>query len=138
MSFFFSLHAGSENANEQLKELHMLMKEDLTPVDRVHVRKSIEQHKLGTNRTLLRQVRRPGLSSALSSQKLFGSSSSGRWGIFPVKGTVGHDSLAFTEVGFVQLTVAESPFLFLPTYLFLVLKRKVKRWGYSPGKLSET
>ena len=42
------------------------MKEDLTPVDRVHVRKSIEQHKLGTNRTLLRQVRRPSLSSALS------------------------------------------------------------------------
>ncbi|XP_053767699.1 5'-3' DNA helicase ZGRF1 isoform X3 [Desmodus rotundus] len=60
----YSLHAGSENANEQLKELHALMKEDLTPVDRVHVRKSIEQHKLGTNRTLLRQVRVVGATCA--------------------------------------------------------------------------
>jgi hypothetical protein len=51
------LHAGSENENEQLKELHALMKEDLTPVERVYVRKSIDQHKLGTNRTLLKQVR---------------------------------------------------------------------------------
>lgn len=57
MSFFLSLHAGSENASEQLKELHALMKEDLTPMERVYVRRSIEQHKLGTNRTLLGQVR---------------------------------------------------------------------------------
>lgn len=33
------------------------MKEDLTPVEKVYVRKSIEQHKLGTNKTLLKQVR---------------------------------------------------------------------------------
>nr|XP_045248718.1 protein ZGRF1 isoform X9 [Macaca fascicularis] len=52
----YSLHAGSENESEQLKELHALMKEDLTPMERVYVRKSIEQHKLGTNRTLLKQV----------------------------------------------------------------------------------
>nr|XP_055241173.1 protein ZGRF1 isoform X9 [Gorilla gorilla gorilla] len=52
----YSLHAGSENESEQLKELHALMKEDLTPTERVYVRKSIEQHKLGTNRTLLKQV----------------------------------------------------------------------------------
>lgn len=57
MSFFLSLHAGSENASEQLKELQALMKEDLTPMERVYVRRSIEQHKLGTNRTLLGQVR---------------------------------------------------------------------------------
>lgn len=49
------MHA-SENENEQLKELHALMKEDLTPLERVYVRKSIEQHKLGTNKTLLKQV----------------------------------------------------------------------------------
>ncbi|EDL82151.1 rCG28398, partial [Rattus norvegicus] len=33
------------------------MREELTPIERVYVRKSIEQHKLGTNRVLLKQVR---------------------------------------------------------------------------------
>ncbi|XP_038167500.1 protein ZGRF1 [Arvicola amphibius] len=60
----YSLHAGSENENEQLKELHALMKEELTAVERVYVRKSIEQHKLGTNRTLLKQVRVVGITCA--------------------------------------------------------------------------
>ncbi|XDA77312.1 hypothetical protein R6Z07F_007446 [Ovis aries] len=60
----YSLYAGSENENEQLKELHALMKEDLTPVERVYVRKSIEQHKLGTNKTLLKQVRVVGVTCA--------------------------------------------------------------------------
>ncbi|XP_066892594.1 5'-3' DNA helicase ZGRF1 [Kogia breviceps] len=60
----YSLHAGSENESEQLKELHALMKEDLTPVERVYVRKSIEQHKLGTNKTLLKQVRVVGVTCA--------------------------------------------------------------------------
>uniref|UniRef100_A0A5F9DNA4 5'-3' DNA helicase ZGRF1 n=1 Tax=Oryctolagus cuniculus TaxID=9986 RepID=A0A5F9DNA4_RABIT len=60
----YSLHAGSENESEQLKELHALMKEDLTPVEKVYVRKSIEQHKLGTNRTLLKQVRVVGVTCA--------------------------------------------------------------------------
>ncbi|XP_047422711.1 protein ZGRF1 isoform X4 [Sciurus carolinensis] len=60
----YSLHAGSENENEQLKELHALMKEDLTPVERIYVRKSIEQHKLGTNKTLLKQVRVVGVTCA--------------------------------------------------------------------------
>ncbi|XP_073093259.1 5'-3' DNA helicase ZGRF1 isoform X2 [Manis javanica] len=60
----YSLHAGSENESEQLKELHALMKEDLTPVERVYVRKSIDQHKLGTNKTLLRQVRVVGVTCA--------------------------------------------------------------------------
>ncbi|XP_020140075.2 5'-3' DNA helicase ZGRF1 [Microcebus murinus] len=60
----YSLHAGSENENEQLKELHALMREDLTPVERMYVRKSIEQHKLGTNRTLLKQVRVVGVTCA--------------------------------------------------------------------------
>ncbi|XP_045853292.1 protein ZGRF1 isoform X2 [Meles meles] len=60
----YSLHAGSESENEQLKELHALMKEDLTPLERVYVRKSIEQHKLGTNKTLLKQVRVVGVTCA--------------------------------------------------------------------------
>ncbi|XP_070273142.1 5'-3' DNA helicase ZGRF1 [Myotis yumanensis] len=60
----YSLHAGSENASEQLKELQALMKEDLTPMERVYVRRSIEQHKLGTNRTLLGQVRVVGATCA--------------------------------------------------------------------------
>ncbi|XP_052498162.1 protein ZGRF1 [Budorcas taxicolor] len=60
----YSLYAGSENENEQLKELHALMKEDLTPMERVYVRKSIEQHKLGTNKTLLKQVRVVGVTCA--------------------------------------------------------------------------
>ncbi|XP_051041490.1 protein ZGRF1 [Phodopus roborovskii] len=60
----YSLHAGSDNESEQLKELHALMKEELTPVERVYVRKSIEQHKLGTNRALLKQVRVVGITCA--------------------------------------------------------------------------
>lgn len=53
---FWSLHAGSINENDQLKELLALMKEDLTPAEKIYVRKSIEQHKLGTNKTILQQV----------------------------------------------------------------------------------
>ncbi|XP_028932864.1 protein ZGRF1 isoform X2 [Ornithorhynchus anatinus] len=60
----YSLHAGSGNENEQLKELHALMKEDLTAVERVYIRKSIEKHKLGTNRELLKQVRVVGATCA--------------------------------------------------------------------------
>ncbi|KAM6148062.1 LOW QUALITY PROTEIN: 5'-3' DNA helicase ZGRF1 [Erethizon dorsatum] len=60
----YSLHAGSENENEQLKELQALMKEDLTPAERVCVRRSIEQHKQGTTRTLLRQVLVVGVTCA--------------------------------------------------------------------------
>ena len=68
---FLSLHAGSENENEQLKELHALMKEDLTPVEKVYVRKSIEQHKLGTNKTLLKQVRGNSFSLSVYSFNLY-------------------------------------------------------------------
>ncbi|XP_068951400.1 5'-3' DNA helicase ZGRF1 isoform X2 [Petaurus breviceps papuanus] len=60
----YSLHAGLGNENEQLKELHALMKEDLTPVEKIYVRKSIEQHKLGTNRALLKQVQVVGITCA--------------------------------------------------------------------------
>lgn len=60
----YSLHAGSDNESEQLKELNALLKEELTPIERVYVRKSIEQHKLGTNRVLLKQVRVVGVTCA--------------------------------------------------------------------------
>ncbi|NXT53270.1 ZGRF1 protein, partial [Pluvianellus socialis] len=60
----YSLHAGSGNENEQLKELLALMKEDLTPVEKTYVRKSIEQHKLGTNKTILQQVKVVGATCA--------------------------------------------------------------------------
>ncbi|XP_068137342.1 5'-3' DNA helicase ZGRF1 isoform X2 [Hyperolius riggenbachi] len=59
-----SLHTGSENESEQLKELLALLKEDLTPGEKSYVRKSIEQHKLGTNKTLLGQVRVVGVTCA--------------------------------------------------------------------------
>ncbi|NXT35338.1 ZGRF1 protein, partial [Pelecanoides urinatrix] len=59
-----SLHAGSGNENEQLKELLALMKEDLTPVEKIYVKKSIEQHKLGTNKTILQQVKVVGATCA--------------------------------------------------------------------------
>ncbi|XP_032863020.2 protein ZGRF1 [Tyto alba] len=59
-----SLHAGSGNENEQLKELLALMKEDLTPAEKICVRKSIEQHKLGTNKTILQQVKVVGVTCA--------------------------------------------------------------------------
>ncbi|XP_077134948.1 5'-3' DNA helicase ZGRF1 isoform X1 [Ranitomeya variabilis] len=59
-----SLHAGSENESEQLKELQALLKEDLTPGEKAYVRKSIELHKLGTNKSMLRQVRVVGATCA--------------------------------------------------------------------------
>ncbi|NWU96767.1 ZGRF1 protein, partial [Upupa epops] len=59
-----SLHAGSGNENEQLKELLALLKEDLTPAEKICVRKSIEQHKLGTNKTILQQVKVVGVTCA--------------------------------------------------------------------------
>ncbi|XP_068260093.1 5'-3' DNA helicase ZGRF1 [Nyctibius grandis] len=59
-----SLHAGSGSENEQLRELLALMKEDLTPVEKIYVRKSIEQHKLGTNKTILQQVKVVGATCA--------------------------------------------------------------------------
>ncbi|XP_018106898.1 protein ZGRF1 isoform X2 [Xenopus laevis] len=60
----YSLHAGSENESEQLKELLALLKDNLTPVEKAYVRKSIEQHKLGTNKILLGQVRVVGATCA--------------------------------------------------------------------------
>ncbi|XP_040411905.1 protein ZGRF1 isoform X6 [Cygnus olor] len=60
----YSLHAGSGNENEQLKELLALLKEDLTPIEKIYVRKSIEQHKLGTNKTILQQVKVVGATCA--------------------------------------------------------------------------
>ncbi|XP_069711219.1 5'-3' DNA helicase ZGRF1 isoform X6 [Phaenicophaeus curvirostris] len=59
-----SLHTGSGNENEQLKELLALMKEDLTPAEKIYVRKSIEQHKLGTNKAMLQQVKVVGVTCA--------------------------------------------------------------------------
>ncbi|XP_063776216.1 5'-3' DNA helicase ZGRF1 isoform X2 [Pseudophryne corroboree] len=60
-----SLHTGSENESEQLKELLALLKgDDLTPGEKACVRKSIELHKLGTNKTLLGQVRVVGATCA--------------------------------------------------------------------------
>ncbi|XP_078091183.1 LOW QUALITY PROTEIN: 5'-3' DNA helicase ZGRF1-like [Mustelus asterias] len=58
----YSLHAGSDS--EELRELQALLKEDLTLVEKMHVRKSIEQHKLGRNRTVLKEVRVVGATCA--------------------------------------------------------------------------
>ncbi|KAJ7417580.1 hypothetical protein WISP_63752 [Willisornis vidua] len=55
---------GSGNDNEQLKELLALLKEDLTPAEKIYVRRSIEQHKLGTNKTILQQVKVVGVTCA--------------------------------------------------------------------------
>ncbi|XP_040555328.1 protein ZGRF1 isoform X3 [Gallus gallus] len=60
----YSLHAGSGNENEQLKELLALMKEDLAPAEKMYIRKSIERHKLGTNKTALQQVKVVGVTCA--------------------------------------------------------------------------
>ncbi|CAI5784490.1 protein ZGRF1 isoform X1 [Podarcis lilfordi] len=59
-----SLHAGSGSESEQLKELHALMKDDLTLAEKIFVRKTIELHKLGTNKALLQQVRVVGATCA--------------------------------------------------------------------------
>ncbi|MBN3290060.1 ZGRF1 protein, partial [Polypterus senegalus] len=53
----YSLHAGSES--EQLRELQSLLKMNLSSVEKIYVRKSIEQHKLGRNKALLREGHEP-------------------------------------------------------------------------------
>ncbi|XP_038648115.1 protein ZGRF1-like isoform X3 [Scyliorhinus canicula] len=58
----YSLHAGSDS--EELRELQALLKEDLTLVEKMHVRKSIEQHKLGRNRTVFKEIRVVGATCA--------------------------------------------------------------------------
>ncbi|XP_070804731.1 5'-3' DNA helicase ZGRF1 [Pituophis catenifer annectens] len=63
----YSLHADSGSENEQLKELLALMKEDLSPVEKMYVKKTIEQHKLGTNKASLRKVRVVGSTCAACS-----------------------------------------------------------------------
>ncbi|XP_075785856.1 5'-3' DNA helicase ZGRF1 isoform X2 [Pelodiscus sinensis] len=60
----YSLHAGSGSESEELKELLALMKKDLTPAEKIYVRKSIEHHKLGTNKAILRQVKVVGATCA--------------------------------------------------------------------------
>ncbi|XP_077156689.1 5'-3' DNA helicase ZGRF1 isoform X3 [Paroedura picta] len=60
----YSLHAGLGSESEQLKELLALMKEDLTPAEKNYVRKTIEHHRLGTNKALLQQVRIVGATCA--------------------------------------------------------------------------
>ncbi|KAL8206933.1 UNVERIFIED_CONTAM: Protein zgrf1 [Gekko kuhli] len=60
----YSLHAGLGSESEQLKELLALMKEDLTPAEKNYVRKTIEHHRLGTNKALLQQVRVVGATCA--------------------------------------------------------------------------
>uniref|UniRef100_A0A8C4X9E6 GRF-type domain-containing protein n=1 Tax=Erpetoichthys calabaricus TaxID=27687 RepID=A0A8C4X9E6_ERPCA len=57
-----SLHAGSES--EQLRELQSLLKMNLSSVEKIYVRKSIEQHKLGRNKALLREVQVVGATCA--------------------------------------------------------------------------
>ncbi|XP_074849521.1 5'-3' DNA helicase ZGRF1 [Carettochelys insculpta] len=60
----YSLHAGSGSESEELKELFSLMKKDLTPAEKIYVRKSIEHHKLGTNKAILKQVKVVGATCA--------------------------------------------------------------------------
>nr|XP_032816700.1 protein ZGRF1 [Petromyzon marinus]XP_032816710.1 protein ZGRF1 [Petromyzon marinus]XP_032816721.1 protein ZGRF1 [Petromyzon marinus] len=60
----FSLHAGSGNDSDQLRELQSLLKEELSPAERVFVKRSIETHKLGRNRNLLKEVSVVGATCA--------------------------------------------------------------------------
>ncbi|XP_072112071.1 5'-3' DNA helicase ZGRF1-like [Mobula birostris] len=58
----YGLHAGSDT--EEIRELQALLKDDLTPVEKMHVRRCIEQHKLGRNRAMLKEVRVVGATCA--------------------------------------------------------------------------
>ncbi|XP_059820905.1 protein ZGRF1-like [Hypanus sabinus] len=58
----YGLHAGSDT--EEIRELQALLKDDLTPVEKVHVRRCIEQHKLGRNRAMLKEVQVVGATCA--------------------------------------------------------------------------
>ncbi|XP_058859011.1 protein ZGRF1-like isoform X3 [Acipenser ruthenus] len=57
-----SLHAGSDS--EQLRELQTLLRGDLSNIEKAYVRKSIEQHKLGRNKGLLKEVQVVGATCA--------------------------------------------------------------------------
>ncbi|XP_041125705.1 protein ZGRF1-like [Polyodon spathula] len=57
-----SLHAGSDS--EQLRELQTLLRGDLSNIEKVYVRKSIEQHKLGRNKGLLKEIQVVGATCA--------------------------------------------------------------------------
>ncbi|XP_074607427.1 uncharacterized protein LOC141860282 isoform X4 [Acropora palmata] len=62
----YSVHStGSDN--QELKELQALLKGDLTPTERTHVRKSIERHKMGENKKKLSLVRVVGVTCAATS-----------------------------------------------------------------------
>ncbi|XP_068706006.1 5'-3' DNA helicase ZGRF1-like isoform X2 [Montipora foliosa] len=61
----YSVHStGSDN--QELKELQALLKGQLTPAERTHVRKSIERHKQGENKKKLSLVRVVGVTCAAS------------------------------------------------------------------------
>ncbi|KAL9961786.1 hypothetical protein ACROYT_G030806 [Oculina patagonica] len=59
----YSVHSTGSDSQE-LKELQSLLKTELTPSERNHVRKGIEQHKLGENKRKLSQVRVVGVTCA--------------------------------------------------------------------------
>ncbi|KAJ7369746.1 Protein zgrf1 [Desmophyllum pertusum] len=59
----YSVHS-TGNDSQELKELQSLLKTELTPSERTHVRKGIEQHKLGENKRKLSQVRVVGVTCA--------------------------------------------------------------------------
>nr|XP_023420114.1 protein ZGRF1 [Cavia porcellus] len=60
----YSLHAGPGSDSEPLRELQALLKESLTRTERACVRRSLEQHRLGSTRALLRQVPVVGVTCA--------------------------------------------------------------------------
>ncbi|XP_022807075.1 protein ZGRF1-like [Stylophora pistillata] len=59
----YSVHSTGGDSQE-LKELQSLLKTELTPSERIHVRKGIEQHKLGENKRKLSQVPVVGVTCA--------------------------------------------------------------------------
>ncbi|XP_072050284.1 5'-3' DNA helicase ZGRF1-like [Amphiura filiformis] len=59
----YSVHA-ADKEKQELKELQEMLKTDLTPCEKLLVRKSIERHRLGKNKELLSQVRVVGVTCA--------------------------------------------------------------------------
>ncbi|XP_071494545.1 uncharacterized protein [Diadema antillarum] len=59
----FSVHA-SDKENQEMKELQMMLKDDLSSREKQLVRKSIERHRLGKNKEMMSKVKVVGVTCA--------------------------------------------------------------------------
>ncbi|XP_038061015.1 uncharacterized protein LOC119731816 [Patiria miniata] len=60
----YSVHASDKKDSQEIRDLYEMLKTDLTPTEKHHVRRSIERQRLGRNKDLLGSVRVVGVTCA--------------------------------------------------------------------------